>query len=1136
MNLLEPHKKEHRLKDEADNIENPHNPFSLKPSTRQFILICLFAFIINILFQVLINLLPSLQPIIRGTFETIAFGIFIIPFVYFFYVNPLSIAKTKVKKSEDTLLESELRYKMISELTSDFVYKLGVAVDGKVSLDFASDNFYTVSGYHKGIPLSIDSLINIFHPDDRNKVTEHLKRKIANNQIATLECRAYIGDGKLRHFSIIGKPVWDEKEKRVTSIIGAVTDITERKKAEEAQAKTQHLLAESQRLAHIGSWETELSTGNTVWSEEMYRIFELPIRPAFNLESILFVLPSDEQARFRENVASAIRGDSPYCADYKIKRSDGKFGIIHDEGQVVFDKDGTAIRMFGTTQDVTNQKQAEEALLESQRQIEFILGATKTGLDIIDAKSNLQYVDPYRSKIYGSWEGKKCYDYFESRNEFCLDCSLQQALQTKQISVTEQTRVKEGNRPVQITAIPYQDKKMNWLVAEVIVDITERKKAEEALQVKQSQLTDIIEFLPDATLAIDKEGHVIIWNEAIAKMTGIPAKEMIGKGDNAYAIPFYGKARAQLIDLVFKEHAEIESRYTNLTREGDTVIAEVFCNALYNNRGAWVFAKSSPLHDQSGNIIGAIESIRDITERKQAEEALKESEEKFRSITEQSADGIVVTDENGIIVEWNEAQEVISGLKRSEVISLPASEVRYISAPKNLSKNDYLVEMKTILKDVKDSEITKSKQRLEHQIVLPDGSTKIVSEHFFTIRQSSGNMLVSIVNDITEQKKAENDKLLVEKYLQQAQKMESLGVLAGGIAHDFNNILMGIFGFTDLARSQVKDEVVSDYLSQAMESMERAKALTQQLLTFAKGGAPVKKTMKVSSLIKDTCHFALSGSNVKCSFSIPENLWNCNIDKNQIGQVIDNVMINAMQAMPMGGTIEVAARNALLQEREHPTLAMGNYVLISIKDQGIGISKEMLNRIFDPFFTTKTKGHGLGLAISHSIITRHDGAIDVKSELDKGTTFYIYLPASEESFAENEKAGSIKHTGTGRVLVLDDEEAVRTLVSKMLQSFGYSVITKEKGKDTIDFFTEETRNNATFKAIILDLTIPGEMGGKEVVEELRKLDNKIPIFVASGYAADPIMAHPQEYGFTASISKPFKMTELMELLEKHVGK
>jgi two-component system, cell cycle sensor histidine kinase and response regulator CckA len=327
---------------------------------------------------------------------------------------------------------------------------------------------------------------------------------------------------------------------------------------------------------------------------------------------------------------------------------------------------------------------------------------------------------------------------------------------------------------------------------------------------------------------------------------------------------------------------------------------------------------------------------------------------------------------------------------------------------------------------------------------------------------------------------------------------------------------------------------VSTYLSKVMESMARAKALTQQLLTFSKGGTPIRRVEQIAPLLKETCQFALHGSNLRSTYEVQDDLWSSNIDRNQIGQVIQNIVINAMQAMPMGGTIGVLAKNATLGENEHPTLEKGDYVVISVKDQGIGIPEEMLSRIFDPFFTTKIKGHGLGLAISHSIASRHGGAINVQSELGKGTTFSVYLPACREHGPQNTERAETSHTGEGRILVMDDDAAIRTLLSLMLESLGYSVVCEENGAATIDRFREREGNGKLLSAVILDLTIPGGMGGKEVAAEVRRLNPAIPIFVSSGYAEDPIMANPTKYGITASLSKPFRKTELMEMLEKHM--
>jgi PAS domain S-box-containing protein len=266
-------------------------------------------------------------------------------------------------------------------------------------------------------------------------------------------------------------------------------------------------------------------------------------------------------------------------------------------------------------------------------------------------------------------------------------------------------------------------------------------------------------------------------------------------------------------------------------------------------------------------------------------------------------------------------------------------------------------------------------------------------------RQPDGapRQIFGIIHDITERKKTEEEHLKYEQQLQQNQKLESLGILAGGIAHDFNNLMGGIFGYIDIANENSNDSHVSSNLSKAMDTIERARALTRQLLTFAKGGSPILQTGTLSPFLRETVQFALSGSNVSCRYDIPKELLACIFDVHQIGQVIDNLIINAQQAMPSGGTIEVSARNIMLEEKAHPKLPKGNYVKVAVKDGGIGIPEEIISKIFDPFFTTKSKGHGLGLATCYSIMKKHGGCIDVESEPGRGSTFTVYLPASPEA-------------------------------------------------------------------------------------------------------------------------------------------
>jgi CheY-like chemotaxis protein len=369
--------------------------------------------------------------------------------------------------------------------------------------------------------------------------------------------------------------------------------------------------------------------------------------------------------------------------------------------------------------------------------------------------------------------------------------------------------------------------------------------------------------------------------------------------------------------------------------------------------------------------------------------------------------------------------------------------------------------------------------------------------------------------------------------MQRTAKLDALGILAGGIAHDFNNLMGGVFGYIDMVCAMSQDEMTITYCTKAMSAIDRARSLTQQLLTFSKGGAPVKKVANLFPFVEETVQFALSGSNINCTWKVGENLPPCDYDKNQMNQVINNIIINAQQAMPHGGTISITAEPVIFSTENHLSLPHGNYVMLEITDSGDGISEENISRIFDPFFTTKNNAHGLGLSTCHSIIARHGGAIDVRSSAGNGSTFSIYLPAEQETPDHGDDTTFISFRGHGVFIVLEDEAIMRDIIIAMLKSFGFDVIFTMEGEETIQQYNRQIQEKKNVAGMIFDLTIPGGMGGRETIRELRKLSSDVPVFVASGYAADPVMSHPEEYGFTDSICKPFRKTDLAAMLLKH---
>ncbi len=446
-----------------------------------------------------------------------------------------------------------------------------------------------------------------------------------------------------------------------------------------------------------------------------------------------------------------------------------------------------------------------------------------------------------------------------------------------------------------------------------------------------------------------------------------------------------------------------------------------------------------------------------------------------------------------------------------------------------------------------------------------DGGARSVEIKASPLRDFAGNIIASIevVRDITEHKRVEaellwrrgqledlvrertvelittNEKLqqeiderkIIEEELLRAQKLESLGILAGGIAHDFNNFLAAIMGNISLAMLDMNPgDAAYRQLVNAENASLRARDLTQQLLTFSKGGEPVKTALSLGGLVKEAAGFSLRGSRVRCEISIPAELWLTEADEGQMTQVMNNLLINADHAMPQGGIITVTGENAALGPNDVLSLNEGNYVKISVHDRGIGIPREHLLKVFDPYFTTKQKGSGLGLATSYSIIKKHNGHITVESELGVGTAFHIYLPASEAPAATRGVEQRKLLVGTGRILLMDDEKDVRETSGDMLRRLGYEVEFAEDGGQAIALYRTAGESKKPFDAVIMDLTVAGGMGGKEAIQKLRELDPNVRAIVSSGYSKDPVMADYKGHGFSGVVAKPYRIRDLGEVV------
>ncbi|RNC66691.1 MAG: response regulator [Desulfuromonadales bacterium] len=506
----------------------------------------------------------------------------------------------------------------------------------------------------------------------------------------------------------------------------------------------------------------------------------------------------------------------------------------------------------------------------------------------------------------------------------------------------------------------------------------------------------------------------------------------------------------------------------------------------------------------------------EIAERTQAEEELRISEQKYANIFELMPDMVGITRlADGCFVEVNRGFERCTGWKKDEVVGRSSLDLG-------------LWDRDTRARAI---EIVGEKGHLEDfdfTLTIKSGASRHAVMFLIPITLEGIQYLCFLARDVTEQR-------MMQAEFLKSQKLESLAVLAGGIAHDFNNILTAIMGNISFARMDI-DESHAAYppLARAEKAVQRAAELARQLLVFAKGGQPVKKVVSLRQIVDEAVSLALSGTNVQAVVDFPTPLHAVEADEGQISQSFHNIIINAAHAMPGGGKLTVHGENVVLNRDSNPGLPAGDYVKLSFNDEGRGIPEADRSKIFDPYFTTKEGGTGLGLASTHAIVTRHGGQIVVESAVGKGSTFTIYLPSLGKAYSDQSSEGVPADAGFrgGSILVMDDDDMVRDLACLTLKRLGYAVTTCVNGDEAISLYASARERGAPFTLVIMDLTIPGGMGGIEAARRIRAFDPEACLIVSSGYSDDPVMANCGEYGFCAAIEKPYRVEDIADVLRR----
>jgi PAS domain S-box-containing protein len=644
-------------------------------------------------------------------------------------------------------------------------------------------------------------------------------------------------------------------------------------------------------------------------------------------------------------------------------------------------------------------------------------------------------------------------------------------------------------------------------VIAVVRDINARKQAEEDLYFTKSA----IDHSTDSAFWSKEDGAFIYVNDAACRSLGYTRAELMTMKVSDFDPNFPPEAWAgHWQELKERGSASVETSHQS--KDGKIFPVEVMATFM----------------EYEGKEFNC-SFVRDITERKEAEKRLAAEKERLAVTLRSIGDGVITTDTNGNVVFLNKVAESLTGWRNEEADGQPLTKVFHI-----INEHTKKICENPAAKVISSGQII---GLANHTVLLAkDGRELSIADSGAPILDTEGNIIgvVLVFRDVTEQIKTERE-------IHKVKKLESVGVLAGGIAHDFNNILAAILGNINLAiLDKDLNDKTKELLSAAEKASIRAKDLTQQLLTFAKGGEPVKEAASLESVIKDSADFVLHGDRIACRYDIPDNLWLVDVDRGQMSQVIQNIVINAKHAMPAGGNIKIKCENITSEkvknlpftEEVQPRLyANKKFVKINITDTGVGIPADILEKIFDPYFSTKEKGSGLGLAISQSIISKHNGHISAESSPGVGSTFTIYLPSSEKSHKKKQQKQSSANqpSSPAKILVMDDEAMVRNVAKAMLVHMGHEVVLSDNGEDTLRLY-QNSIGDRPFELVIMDLTIPGGMGGKEAVQKLLNIDPAAKVVVSSGYSNDPIMANFKKFGFCAKVEKPYKLQELSRVI------
>jgi two-component system, cell cycle sensor histidine kinase and response regulator CckA len=761
-------------------------------------------------------------------------------------------------------------------------------------------------------------------------------------------------------------------------------------------------------------------------------------------------------------------------------------------------------RIKESLEEIERRKKVEKELLEEKEKLDHILNITGTHIDIVDSEYNLHFVDKDWQKIYGNPKGRKCYEYFNGIDKPCEGCGIPLAIETKQVTVTEEILPLENNRIFEVHIIPFQDAAGKWLVAEFNVDITQRKRAENMHQSLLNVLKNSHDFIGVAS----KREEAFFVNPAGQAMVGLESDDAVSRTTiEEYFLeddlPYF---KEKILPALFSEgrwSGEFRFRHFK-TGEAVPVLYDLFLTE----------------DSETGQLTNITTISRDITEHKRAREKLAQSERTYKDLFNSINDSLFIHEiATGAILDVNDSMLKNFGYDRDDIPNLTIADLSVQETPYT---NEYANEL------IKRA--SKGESLVFEWLNLKKNGEPFYSENILKRVNIGGiERIIAVVKDITHQKKTEEEKEKLAMQLAQSQKMESIGRLAGGVAHDFNNMLGVILGQTELAFLKLnKNESIHHQLDEIKKAAERSADLTKQLLAFARKQTISPKILNLNTVIKDMSVMLdrLIGENIELVWRQAPDLWSVKVDSSQIDQIMTNLCVNAKDAIADTGTVIIETSNAKLDN--------GDFVQITVSDDGCGMDSETVSHLFEPFFTTKKvgEGTGLGLATIDGIVKQNKGFINVTSELGKGSSFSVFFPRFSENTKivadKDEKYYKPSKNRSGTVLLVEDEKMLLDMTKDMLEGLGYNVLAAHTPGEAIRIAYEHI---GAIDSLLTDVIMP-EMNGRDLAKNLLKINPDMKRIFMSGYTADVIAHHGVLDEGVLFIQKPFSLKKLAEKLEE----